>query len=233
MLEVKDIHVSYGDIRAVTGVSFEVTEGAIVSLLGANGAGKTTTLNAVSGLLHPSRGEILLDGHRIDGLAPHAIIDLGIVQVAEGRKLFPTMTVWENLQLGAYRPRTKQRMKENMERVLNLFPVLQERRRQVAGSLSGGEQQMLAIGRALMADPRALLLDEPSLGLAPRLVMTMFDVVREINNQGITIVLVEQNVSHALMIANRAFIIENGQVVLTGGPELRDDPRVRTAYLGL
>ena len=233
MLEVKDIHVSYGDIRAVTGVSFEVTEGAIVSLLGANGAGKTTTLNAVSGLLHPSRGEIRLDGHRIDGLAPHAIIDLGIVQVAEGRKLFPTMTVWENLQLGAYRPRTKQRMKENMERVLNLFPVLQERRRQVAGSLSGGEQQMLAIGRALMADPRALLLDEPSLGLAPRLVMTMFDVVREINNQGITIVLVEQNVSHALMLANRAFIIENGQVVLTGGPELRDDPRVRTAYLGL
>ena len=233
MLEVKDIHVSYGDIRAVTGVSFEVTEGAIVSLLGANGAGKTTTLNAVSGLLHPSRGEILLDGHRIDGLAPHAIIDLGIVQVAEGRKLFPTMTVWENLQLGAYRPRTKQRMKENMERVLNLFPVLQERRRQVAGSLSGGEQQMLAIGRALMADPRALLLDEPSLGLAPRLVMTMFDIIREINNQGITVVLVEQNVSHALMLANRAFIIENGQVVLTGGPELRDDPRVRTAYLGL
>ncbi|MFH1955260.1 MAG: ABC transporter ATP-binding protein [Pseudomonadota bacterium] len=233
MLEVKDIHVSYGDIRAVTGVSFEVTEGAIVSLLGANGAGKTTTLNAVSGLLQPSHGEIRLDGHRIDGLAPHAIIDLGIVQVAEGRKLFPTMTVWENLQLGAYRPRTKQRMKENLERVLNLFPVLQERRQQVAGSLSGGEQQMLAIGRALMADPRALLLDEPSLGLAPRLVMTMFDVVREINNQGITIVLVEQNVSHALMIANRAFIIENGQVVLTGGPELRDDPRVRTAYLGL
>ena len=233
MLEVKNIHVSYGDIRAVTGVSFEVTEGAIVSLLGANGAGKTTTLNAVSGLLHPSRGEILLDGHRIDGLAPHAIIDLGIVQVAEGRKLFPTMTVWENLQLGAYRPRTKQRMKENLERVLKLFPVLQDRRQQVAGSLSGGEQQMLAIGRALMADPRALLLDEPSLGLAPRLVMTMFDVVREINNQGITIVLVEQNVSHALMLANRAFIIENGQVVLTGGPELRDDPRVRTAYLGL
>lgn len=233
MLEVKDIHVSYGDIRAVTGVSFEVTEGAIVSLLGANGAGKTTTLNAVSGLLHPSRGEIRLDGHRIDGLAPHAIIDLGVVQVAEGRKLFPTMTVWENLQLGAYRPRTKQRMKENLERVLNLFPVLQERRRQVAGSLSGGEQQMLAIGRALMADPRALLLDEPSLGLAPRLVVTMFDIVREINNQGITVVLVEQNVSHALMLANRAFIIENGQVVLTGGPELRDDPRVRTAYLGL
>ena len=233
MLEVKNIHVSYGDIRAVTGVSFEVTEGAIVSLLGANGAGKTTTLNAVSGLLHPSRGEIRLDGHRIDGLAPHAIIDLGIVQVAEGRKLFPTMTVWENLQLGAYRPRTKQRMKENLERVLKLFPVLQDRRQQVAGSLSGGEQQMLAIGRALMADPRALLLDEPSLGLAPRLVMTMFDVVREINNQGITIVLVEQNVSHALMLANRAFIIENGQVVLTGGPELRDDPRVRTAYLGL
>jgi len=233
LLEVKDIHVSYGDIRAVTGVSFEVTEGAIVSLLGANGAGKTTTLNAVSGLLHPSRGEIRLDGHRIDGLAPHAIIDLGVVQVAEGRKLFPTMTVWENLQLGAYRPRTKQRMKENMERVLNLFPVLQERRRQVTGSLSGGEQQMLAIGRALMADPRVLLLDEPSLGLAPRLVMTMFDVIREINNQGITILLVEQNVSHALMLANRAFIIENGQVVLTGGPELRDDPRVRTAYLGL
>ena len=233
MLEVKDIHVSYGDIRAVTGVSFEVTEGDIVSLLGANGAGKTTTMNAVSGLLHPTRGEILLEGRRIDGLDPHAIIDLGIVQVAEGRKLFPTMTVWENLLLGAYRPRTKQRMEENLERVQELFPVLKDRRRQVAGSLSGGEQQMLAIGRALMADPRVLLLDEPSLGLAPKLVMTMFEVVREINNQGITVVLVEQNVSHALMIATGAYIIENGQVVLSGGPELRDDPRVRSAYLGL
>ena len=233
MLDVKNIHVSYGDLRAVTGVSFEVTERAIVSLLGANGAGKTTTLNAVSGVLKPSQGEIRLDGHRIDGLAPHAIVDLGIVQVAEGRKLFPTMTAWENLQLGAYRPRTKQRMKENLERVLSLFPVLQERRRQVAGTLSGGEQQMLAIGRALMADPRILLLDEPSLGLAPQLVITMFAAVREINNQGITIVLVEQNVSHALALASRAFIIENGQVVLSGGPELRDDPRVRSAYLGL
>lgn len=233
MLDVKDIHVSYGDLRAVTGVSFEVTEHAIVSLLGANGAGKTTTLNAVSGVLKPLKGEIRLDGDRIDGLAPHAIVDLGIVQVAEGRKLFPTMTVWENLQLGAYRPRTKQRMKENLERVLSLFPVLQERRRQVAGTLSGGEQQMLAIGRALMADPRILLLDEPSLGLAPQLVITMFAAVREINKQGITVVLVEQNVSHALALASKAFIIENGKVVLSGGPELRDDPRVRTAYLGL
>ncbi len=233
MLEVKDIHVSYGDVRAVTGVSFEVTDGAIVSLLGANGAGKTTTLNAVCGLLRPSRGEIRLDDRRIDGLAPHAIVDLGIVQVAEGRKLFPTMTVWENLQLGAYRPRTKQRMKENLERVQTLFPVIETRRSQVAGTLSGGEQQMLAIGRALMSDPRALLLDEPSLGLAPQLVMTMFDAVREINNQGITVVLVEQNVWHALALANKAFIIENGKVVLSGGPELRDDPRVRTAYLGL
>lgn len=233
MLDVKDIHVSYGDLRAVTGVSFEVTERAIVSLLGANGAGKTTTLNAVSGVLKPLKGEIRLDGDRIDGLAPHAIVDLGIVQVAEGRKLFPTMTVWENLQLGAYRPRTKQRMKENLERVLSLFPVLQERRRQVAGTLSGGEQQMLAIGRALMADPRILLLDEPSLGLAPQLVISMFAAVREINKQGITVVLVEQNVSHALALASKAFIIENGKVVLSGGPELRDDPRVRTAYLGL
>ncbi len=233
MLEVKDIHVSYGDVRAVTGVSFEVTDGAIVSLLGANGAGKTTTLNAVCGLLRPSRGEIRLDDRRIDGLAPHAIVDLGIVQVPEGRKLFPTMTVWENLQLGAYRPRTKQRMKENLERVQTLFPVLDTRRSQLAGTLSGGEQQMLAIGRALMSDPRALLLDEPSLGLAPQLVMTMFDAVREINNQGITVVLVEQNVWHALALANKAFIIENGQVVFSGGPELRDDPRVRTAYLGL
>jgi branched-chain amino acid transport system ATP-binding protein len=233
LLEVKDIHVSYGDVRAVSGVSFEVTDGAIVSLLGANGAGKTTTLNAVCGLLRPSRGEIRLDDQRIDGLAPHAIVDLGLVQVAEGRKLFPSMTVWENLQLGAYRPRTKKRMKENLERVQTLFPVLDTRRSQVAGTLSGGEQQMLAIGRALMSDPRALLLDEPSLGLAPQLVMTMFDAVREINNQGITVVLVEQNVSHALALAAKAFIIENGKVVLSGGPELRDDPRVRKAYLGL
>jgi branched-chain amino acid transport system ATP-binding protein len=233
LLEVEDIHVSYGDLRAVVGVSFDVPEAALVSLLGANGAGKTTTLNAVSGLLRLSRGEIRLDGQRIDGFAPPAIVDLGIVQVAEGRKLFPSMTVWENFELGAYRPRAKQRKTENIARALKLFPVLQERRRQVAGTLSGGEQQMLAIARAMMTDPRILLLDEPSLGLAPQLVMKMFDAVREINNHGITVVLVEQNVSHALALAKKAFIIENGKVVLSGGPELRDDPRVRTAYLGL
>ncbi len=233
MLEVKDIHVSYGDLHAVTGVSFEAPEGAIVSLIGANGAGKTTTLNAVSGLLRLEGGEIHLEGKRIDGLAPHEIVDLGVVQVAEGRKLFPSMTVWENIELGAYRPRAKERRQANQERVLSLFPVLGDRRRQVAGTLSGGEQQMLAIGRALMADPRILLLDEPSLGLAPLLVVDMFKAVREINNQGITIVLVEQNVSHALAMAAKTFVIENGKVALSGGPELRDDPRVRTAYLGV
>jgi len=233
LLEVRDIHVSYGDLRAVTGVSFDVPDGAIVSVIGGNGAGKTTTLNAVSGVLRLTKGEIRLDGRRIDGLAPHQIVDLGIVQVPEGRKLFPTMTVWENFELGAYRPRAKERKQENLERALSLFSVLEERRGQLAGTLSGGEQQMLAIARALMADPRILLLDEPSLGLAPQLVISMFNVVREINKQGITIVLVEQNVSHALALATTTYVIENGEVILSGGPELRDDPRVRSAYLGL
>ena len=233
MLEVDGISVFYGDLCAVEQVSLQVGEGELVSLVGGNGAGKTTTLNAVSGLLRPRRGQIRFDGNRLDRFEPHMIVDLGIVQVPEGRKLFPSMTVQENLELGAYRPRAKVRRARNLERVLTLFPVLRERQRQVAATLSGGEQQMLAIGRALMGDPRFLLLDEPSLGLAPRLVQEMLEAVRAINAQGIAVVLVEQNVSHALAVASRAYVMENGRIVLEGGPELRDDPRIRTAYLGL
>ncbi|MFQ5520412.1 MAG: ABC transporter ATP-binding protein [Candidatus Methylomirabilia bacterium] len=233
MLDVRGIHVFYGDLCAVEGVSLEIPGGSLISLVGGNGAGKTTTLNAISGILRPTRGEIHFDGVRLDRLEPHMIVDLGVVQVPEGRKLFPSMTVHENLELGAYRPRAKTRQAQTQELVFSLFPVLQERRRQTAGTLSGGEQQMLAIGRALMSDPRILLLDEPSLGLAPRLVQEMFEAVRAINQQGITIVLVEQNVSHALAVATGAYVMENGRIVLRGGPELKDDPRIRTAYLGV
>ncbi|MFQ5829124.1 MAG: ABC transporter ATP-binding protein, partial [Candidatus Methylomirabilia bacterium] len=178
MLEVRGIHVFYGDLCAVEGVSLEIPEGSLISLVGGNGAGKTTTLNTISGLLRPTRGEIRFDGTRLDRLEPHMIVDRGVVQVPEGRKLFPSMTLQENLELGAYRPRAKTRQAQNLELVFSLFPILRERRQQTAGTLSGGEQQMLAIGRALMSDPRILLLDEPSLGLAPRLVQGMFEAVR-------------------------------------------------------
>ena len=231
MLEVDDIEVRYGAIRALKGISFDVDEGEVVALLGANGAGKTTTQKTVSGMLRPSLGQIRYDGQRIDGIPAHELIHLGICHVPEGRHVFPRMTVAENLEMGAFR--FKRPDQELLEHVLELFPRLQERIKQYAGTLSGGEQQMLAIGRALMGKPRLLLLDEPSMGLAPLIVKQIFDIVREINDEGVTVLLVEQNAAQALALANRGYVLETGEIVLPGtGKELLADDRVRAAYLG-
>jgi branched-chain amino acid transport system ATP-binding protein len=231
LLEVDDIEVRYGAIKALKGVSFTVNEGEVVALLGANGAGKTTTQRTVSGMLRPSHGQVRFDGQRIDGIPAHALIRLGICHVPEGRRVFPRMTVSENLEMGAFR--FKKPDEELLAHVLELFPRLQERFKQHAGTLSGGEQQMLAIGRALMGKPRLLLLDEPSMGLAPLIVKQIFDIVREINSSGVTVLLVEQNAAQALALANRGYVLETGEIVLTGtGAELLADDRVRAAYLG-
>jgi branched-chain amino acid transport system ATP-binding protein len=231
LLEVDDIEVRYGAIKALKGVSFEVNEGEIVALLGANGAGKTTTQKTVSGMLRPALGEIRYDGKRIDGIPAHELINLGICHVPEGRHVFPRMTIAENLEMGAFRFKKPDFVLQ--EHVLELFPRLRERFKQQAGTLSGGEQQMLAIGRALMGKPRLLLLDEPSMGLAPLIVKQIFDIVREINSEGVTVLLVEQNAAQALALANRGYVLETGEIVLTGtGRELLADDRVRAAYLG-
>jgi branched-chain amino acid transport system ATP-binding protein len=234
VLRVEDIRVSYGRVPALWGVSFDVEEGEIVALVGANGAGKTTTLKTLSGLLRPSAGRIVLDGDELQRRTTMEIVDRGVVQVPEGRRLFPEMTVKDNLLLGAFRPASRPRQAERLERVYGIFPRLRERERQVAGTLSGGEQQMVAIGRGLMAGPRVLMLDEPSLGLAPIMVEEMFRVIVEINRAGVTVLLVEQNTEHALAIASRGFVLESGRVVLSGtGGELLANERVREAYLGL
>ncbi|MCW2540053.1 MAG: transporter ATP-binding protein [Frankiales bacterium] len=231
LLSVEDIEVRYGAIKALKGVSFEVNEGEVVALLGANGAGKTTTQKTVSGMMRPSLGQIVYDGYRIDGIPPHELITLGICHVPEGRRVFPRMTVNENLEMGAFR--FKRPDAAVFEHVLELFPRLRERIKQPAGTLSGGEQQMLAIGRALMGKPRLLLLDEPSMGLAPLIVKQIFDIVRGINSEGVTVLLVEQNASQALALADRGYVLETGEIVLTGtGAELLADDRVRAAYLG-
>ncbi len=231
LLEVDDIEVRYGAIRAIKGISFEVNEGEIVALLGANGAGKTTTQKTVSGMLRPTSGTITFDGTRIDGIPAHELISLGICHVPEGRRVFPRMSVRENLEMGAFR--FKRPDPVMFERVLDLFPRLRERIEQLGGTLSGGEQQMLAIGRALMGKPHLLLLDEPSMGLAPLIVAQIFDIVREINNEGVTVLLVEQNASQALSLANRGYVLETGEIVLTGtGQALLADDRIRAAYLG-
>ena len=231
LLQVEDIEVRYGAIRALKGVSFEVSEGEVVALLGANGAGKTTTQKTVSGMLQPSLGQIIFDGERIDGIPPHKLISMGICHVPEGRRVFPRMTVHENLEMGAFR--FKRPDTQVFNRVLELFPRLGERIKQPAGTLSGGEQQMLAIGRALMGKPRLLLLDEPSMGLAPLIVKQIFDIVREINSTGVTVLIVEQNAAQALALTNRAYVLETGELVLSGtGRELLADDRVRAAYLG-
>ncbi|MDQ2836433.1 MAG: ABC transporter ATP-binding protein [Actinomycetota bacterium] len=231
MLDVDDIEVRYGNIKALKGVSFGVNEGEIVALLGANGAGKTTTQKTISGMLSPSLGEIRYEGDRIDGVKAHNLINLGICHVPEGRHVFPLMTVAENLEMGAFR--FKRPDMAVFEHVLELFPRLRERIKQQAGTLSGGEQQMLAIGRALMGKPRLLLLDEPSMGLAPLIVKQIFDIVREINSSGVTVLIVEQNAAQALALANRGYVLETGEIVLTGtGTELLADDRVRAAYLG-
>jgi branched-chain amino acid transport system ATP-binding protein len=231
MLEVLDLEVRYGAIRAIKGITFHVGKGEIVALLGANGAGKTTTQKTISGMLRPSAGRINFLGQRIDGVPAHELIRLGICHVPEGRHVFPRMTVAENLEMGAFR--FKKIDQADLDRVLEIFPRLQERYRQVSGTLSGGEQQMLAIGRALMGKPRLLLLDEPSMGLAPMVVAQIFTIVREINESGVTVLLVEQNAAQALALADRGYVLETGELVLHGtGAELLADDRVRAAYLG-
>jgi branched-chain amino acid transport system ATP-binding protein len=232
MLEVTDLHVYYGEIHALKGISFRVSQGEIVTLLGNNGAGKTTTLRTLSGLLAPRRGDVRFEGSSLLGVPPHAVVLKGITHVPEGRRIFNRLSVVENLEMGAY-TRGDASIADDMEHVFSIFPRLKERRSQVAGTLSGGEQQMLAIGRALMARPRLLLLDEPSMGLAPVLVEQIFETVLAINRQGVTILLVEQNAAMALSIAERGYVLETGRLPLEGGArELADNPDVRRAYLG-
>jgi len=232
VLEVRDLHVYYGEIHALKGISFDVSAGEIVTLLGNNGAGKTTTLKTLSGLLTPRRGDVRLDGASLLGAPPHGIVASGITHVPEGRRIFNRLTVVENLEMGAY-IRSDRGVAPDMERVFGVFPRLKERRTQIAGTLSGGEQQMLAIGRALMAKPRLLLLDEPSMGLAPVLVEQIFETVQTINGQGVTVLLVEQNAAMALSIAMRGYVLETGRIALAGpAAELAGNPDVRRAYLG-
>ncbi|KAB8168913.1 ATP-binding cassette domain-containing protein [Streptomyces sp. 3MP-14] len=231
LLELRDLHVYYGAIEALKGVSLTVAQGQVVALLGANGAGKSTTLKAASGMLRPRDGAVLLRGERVDGIKSHELVRFGIGHVPEGRRVFARMTILENLKMGAYRLRRPD--PADLERVFTLFPVLAERRKQIAGTLSGGEQQMLAIGRALMGKPDLLLLDEPSMGLAPLIVQQIFEILREINEQGTTLLLVEQNASQALRLANYGYVLETGSVVMSNQADaLLSDPRVRAAYLG-
>jgi branched-chain amino acid transport system ATP-binding protein len=234
VLEVRGIAAAYGDVQALWDVTFSVEEGKVATLLGSNGAGKTTTLRVVSGLMSALEGEVLLHGERISGLPPHRIVELGVIQVPEGRHLWPNMTVEDNLLLGAYGTRSRAQRAETLRSVYALFPRLAERRTQLAGTLSGGEQQMAAIGRGLMGKPAVLMLDEPSLGLAPILVDEVFRVIADIAAGGVTVLLVEQNVHRALEVAATASVIENGRVVLSkSAREMADDPQVRSAYLGL
>lgn len=234
MLNVNNINVFHGDLQALWNVSFEVKEGKVVVIVGSNGAGKTTILRTISGLLRPKSGAITFLGKRIDETSPKSIVELGVVHVPEGRCLFPYMSVLENLEMGAYTREARKRKDETLGWVFQIFPVLKERRKQLAGTLSGGERQMLAIGRGLMARPKLLMLDEPSLGLAPRLVLQVFDIVREINEEGVTVLLVEQNVRRALEIANKGYVLETGRIILEGeGGELLENKHVKKAYLGI
>jgi branched-chain amino acid transport system ATP-binding protein len=233
MLELDGVHSFYGPIEALKGVSLSVGEGEIVALIGANGAGKSTALMTISGVVAPRKGRIAFRGRPVNGLAPHRIVGMGISQVPEGRRIFPGLTVDENLEMGAFPRKDRDRVEEDLDRVFGLFPILKERRRQRGGTLSGGEQQMLAIGRALMARPLLLLLDEPSLGLAPRVVGQIFEIIRQINREGMTILLVEQNARAALMLARRGYVMETGRIVIENRAKgLLEDPRVRSAYLG-
>ncbi|HEY76720.1 MAG TPA: ABC transporter ATP-binding protein [Thermoflexia bacterium] len=233
LLEVEDLHVSYGAIRALHGISFRVEEGEIVTLIGANGAGKSTTLRTISGLLYPDKGKIVYDGVNLVGKEADAIVRMGVIHVPEGRRIFAPLTVRENLEMGAYTRHDKKEIEETMEWVFELFPRLKERAEQTGGTLSGGEQQMLAVARGLMAKPRLLLMDEPSMGLAPILVEEIFETIQEINQQGVTILLVEQNAHMALSVAHRGYVLETGVIQLEGtSQELRENPQVREAYLG-
>jgi branched-chain amino acid transport system ATP-binding protein len=233
LLEIEDMHSYYGHIQALRGISLTVDEGEVVTLIGSNGAGKTTTLRSIHGILPPKQGRIIFAGEEIQGVPAHELISRGIAQSPEGRRIFFRMTVLENLEMGAYHRNDASGIREDMDRVFDLFPRLKERTKQEAGTMSGGEQQMLAIGRALMSRPRLLLLDEPSMGLAPVLVERIFETIREINKQGTTILLVEQNANIALEIATRGYVLETGTIVNSApAAELREDPAVREAYLG-
>jgi branched-chain amino acid transport system ATP-binding protein len=234
VLEVRNIHVYYGDVQVVWDISFEVKRGEVVALIGANGAGKSTTLKTVSGLLRPKQGEILFDHQRIDAVAPFRLIELGIAHCPEARRLFVEMTVEENLDMGSLKGEARKKRAQTKEMVYSLFPRLKERSRQPAGTLSGGEQQMVAVGRGLMALPKLLMFDEPSLGLAPILVQEIFAVIKRIREEGVTVLIVEQNVKQTLDVADRAYVLETGKVVMQGsGRELLDNQHVKTAYLGL
>jgi branched-chain amino acid transport system ATP-binding protein len=233
LLDVQDLRVSYGAIQAVQGISFSVDEGEIVTLIGANGAGKSTTLKTISGLLRPKAGRMLFNGKDLAAVAPDQIVRMGIVHVPEGRHIFPTLTVRENLEMGAYTRNNKEEIAQSMDRVFSSFPRLRERLSQLGGTLSGGEQQMLAVGRAIMSRPKLLLLDEPSMGLSPILVEEIFKIIKEINEQGTAILLVEQNAFMALQVARRAYVLETGTIPLSGTPaELQENSRVMEAYLG-
>jgi len=236
LLVMDDVQAAYGDFQALFNITLEVNAGEIVTLVGANGAGKTTTLRVISGLLHPMKGTVRFDGQDISRTPPHRIVELGISHVPEGRQLFPYMTVEENLALGSYIGRARPKLKESMEEQFAFFPHLKERRRQLAGTLSGGEQQMVAIARGLMNHPKLLLLDEPSLGLAPKIVEEVFSKVQEIGKRGVTVLIVEQNVVDGLSISDRGYVVENGAVELgigTSAQELLSNQRLRSAYLGL
>ncbi len=234
MLEVRDVNVFYGDLQVIWGVSFHVERAEIVSLIGANGAGKSTLLKTISGLLRPRPGEIFFEGVPIHTVKPYKLIEMGIVHVPEGRRLFVEMTVEENLDMGALKGEAKQEREKTKEMVFELFPRLKERARQVAGTLSGGEQQMLAIGRGLMAKPKLMMFDEPSLGLAPILVREIFDVIKRIREEGTTVLIVEQNVKQSLSVSDRAYVLENGRIVLEGtGESMLNNEHVKTAYLGV
>lgn len=234
MLNIHDLHVSYGAIKALHGISLEVNRGEIVALIGSNGAGKSTLINTISGLLRPTKGTILYEGIRLEKVPPNEIVAMGICQVPEGRQIFYGLTVLENLKMGAHLPKNMKTFHQNQERVYNLFPRLKEREKQAAGTLSGGEQQMLAIGRALMANPRCLLLDEPSLGLAPVLVEEVYRVIVNLNKkEDVTILVVEQNAFQVLSVANRGYVLETGSIIIEGGASsLLDNDQVKNAYLG-
>jgi branched-chain amino acid transport system ATP-binding protein len=233
MLKLSNVNTFYGNIHALKGMSLEVNQGEIVTLIGSNGAGKTTTLKTIMGLLKPESGKIEFEGQEIQGLKPDKIVSSGITLVPEGRQVFPFMSVFENLEMGAYSRKSKREVKLNLERVYSLFPKLLDRKGQQAGTLSGGEQQMLAMARALMSQPKLMLLDEPSLGLAPKLVDTIFELIKEINKQGITVLLIEQNARMALMTATRGYVLETGRVVLSDmAQNLLNSDQVRKAYLG-
>jgi branched-chain amino acid transport system ATP-binding protein len=233
MMTIDNIEVFYGEMQILFGVSLEVKEKEIVALIGSNGAGKTTTISAISGLIRPKTGQIIFCGEKINNMAPHKIVQLGIAQVPEGRRIFPSLTVLENLEMGAFSKKSKTETKKTLEFVLELFPVLKERSRQPGGTLSGGEQQMLAIGRSLMAHPKILLLDEPSLGLAPLIVDEIYKTIKILNESGVTILLVEQNVFQALELSHRAYVYENGRVFLQGpSQELLQNTDIKRAYIG-